>query len=112
MNYKLTINTIYYNNLLVKSGEDLIQEQFATQLINEFNQIFQIEKVNCWVKPYEILSTGNESGIIECLSNAISIDDLKRKIKNMSLRKFFLSYFGAADSKGRNSSYLKLILIK
>jgi len=69
-------------------------------LINEFYQIFQIEKVNCWVNPYEILSTGNESGIIECVSNAISIDDLKRKIKNMSLREFFINYFGSPDSKG------------
>lgn len=78
----------------------MIQEQFATQLINEFYQIFQIEKVNCWVNPYEILSTGNESGIIECVSNAISIDDLKKKIKNMTLREFFVKYFGAPDSKG------------
>lgn len=78
----------------------MIQEQFATQLINEFYQIFQLEKVNCWVYPYEILSTGNESGIIEVVNNAISIDDLKKKIKNKSLREFFLNYFGPADSKG------------
>ena len=27
----------------------MIQEQFATQLINEFYQIFRIENVECWV---------------------------------------------------------------
>jgi phosphatidylinositol kinase/protein kinase (PI-3 family) len=81
-------------------------------LINEFNQIFQIEKVNCWVNPYEILSTGNESGIIECVSNAISIDDLKRKIKNMTLRDFFIKYFGPQDSKGNKSTNLYIIFSK
>jgi hypothetical protein len=52
------------------------------------------------VNPYEILSTGNESGIIECVSNTISIDDLKKKIKNMTFREFFVKYFGPPDSKG------------
>lgn len=77
----------------------MIQEQFATQLINEFHQIFQMEKVECWVYPYEILSTGKESGLIECVPNAISIDELKKKIGNMSLRDFFLRFFGNKDSK-------------
>ena len=54
------------------------------------------------MNPYEILSTGNESGIIECVGNAISIDDLKKKIKNMTLREFFLKHFGPQDSKGIN----------
>jgi hypothetical protein len=85
--------------MIVKSGEDLRQEQFATQLINEFHQIFQMEKVGCWVNTYEILATGNNVGIIECVPNAISIDQLKRKVKNCSLRIFFENYFGPTDSK-------------
>jgi len=82
----------------------MIQEQFATQLINEFHQIFQIENVNCWVNPYEILSIGKESGLIECVPNAISIDELKKRIGNMSLRDFFINHFGNnnIDSKGIN----------
>jgi phosphatidylinositol kinase/protein kinase (PI-3 family) len=77
----------------------MIQEQFATQLINEFYQIFRIENVDCWVNPYEILSAGKESGLIECVPNAISIDELKKKIGNMSLRNFFLKYFCSIESK-------------
>jgi hypothetical protein len=87
--------------MIVKSGEDLRQEQFATQLINEFHQIFQMEKVGCWVNTYEILATGNNVGIIECVPNAISIDQLKRKVKNCSLRVFFENYFGPLDSKSK-----------
>lgn len=81
--------------VIVKSGEDLRQEQFATQLINEFNQIFHLENVDLWLKPYEILSTGSNCGLIECVPNAVSLDYLKRKAKNFStLRQFFEQYFG------------------
>lgn len=92
-------NTWQLFKMIVKSGEDLRQEQFATQLINEFQQIFQMEKVGCWVNTYEILATGNNVGIIEVVPNAISIDQLKKKIKNNSLRTFFENYFGPTDSK-------------
>ena len=81
--------------VIVKSGDDLRQEQFATQLINEFNQIFHLENVKIWLNPYEILSTGHNVGIIECVPNAISLDYLKRKAKNFStLSQFFQQYFG------------------
>lgn len=98
-------NTWTLFKMIIKSGEDLRQEQFATQLINEFHQIFQIEKVNCWVNTYEIIATGNNVGIIECVPNAISIDQLKKKIKNNSLRQFYENYFGPVNS--RSNSFKK-----
>jgi hypothetical protein len=52
--------------------------------INEFYQIFQIENVGCWVNTYEIIATGNNVGIIECVPDAISIDQLKKKVFGMS----------------------------
>jgi len=84
--------------VIVKSGEDLRQEQFATQLISEFYQIFQLEKIDVWLKPYEILSTGHNVGIIECVPNSVSLDYLKRKAK-CSLRQFYENYFGGPKSE-------------
>jgi hypothetical protein len=93
------LDTYKLFKIIVKSGEDLRQEQFATQLINEFYQIFKLEKVDCWVNPYEILATGNNVGIIEVVPNAISIDQLKRKSKNItSLKNFFECYFSPVNS--------------
>lgn len=83
--------------IIVKSGEDLRQEQFASQLINEFYQIFKMEKVDVWLNPYEILSTGCNVGIIECVPDAVSLDYLKRKTTS-SLRQFYLSYFDGPKS--------------
>jgi phosphatidylinositol 4-kinase len=42
----------------VKTGDNLLQEQFALQLINQFYQIFEFEKTNLKVTPYEVLSLG------------------------------------------------------
>ena len=80
---------------IIKSGEDLRQEQFSSQIINEFAQIFKIEKVDCYLYPYEIISTGYNSGIVEVIQNAISIDELKQKCayKNYTLKDFYENYF-------------------
>lgn len=87
---------------IVKSGEDLRQEQFATQLINEFNQIFRLENVDMWLKPYEILSTGHNVGVIECVPNAVSLDYLKRKAKGFTtLRRYFEQYFGDTNKESK-----------
>ena len=88
--------------VLIKSGEDLRQEQFASQLINEFAQIFKIENVDCYLYPYEIISTGNNAGIIEVCPNSISLDELKHKISfdpNNSLKVFYENYFGKGSKK-------------
>ena len=88
--------------VLIKSGEDLRQEQFASQLINEFAQIFKIEEVDCYLYPYEIISTGNNAGIIEVCPNSISLDELKHKTSfdpNNSLKTFYENYFGKGTKK-------------
>jgi phosphatidylinositol 4-kinase len=93
------LNTFKLMKIIVKSGEDLRQEQFATQLINEFYQIFKLEKVDCWVNTYEILATGNNVGIIEVVPNSISLDQLKRKTKHItSLKKFYDVCFSPINS--------------
>ena len=86
---------------IFKTHEDLRQEQFATQLINEFNQIFKIEKVNCWLNTYEIISTGNDAGLVEMVNNSLSLDQLKQKLNNISLRDFYVNYWG----KGHTQSH-------
>ena len=79
---------------IIKTHEDLRQEQFATQLINEFYQIFQLEKTDIWLNTYEIISTGNDSGLVEMVNDSLSLDQLKHKIDHISLSDFFIHYFG------------------
>jgi phosphatidylinositol kinase/protein kinase (PI-3 family) len=60
-----------------------------------------MEKVECWLNPYEILSTGNGVGVIECVPNTLSIDQLKKKITNGTTRQFFEGYFGPTNSDSK-----------
>ena len=82
---------------IFKTHEDLRQEQFATQLINEFYQIFKLENTGCWLNTYEIISTGNDAGLVEMVNDSVSLDQLKQKIHQASLHDFYLYNFGNGD---------------
>lgn len=95
--------------IIVKKGCDLRQEQFAMQLISQFDQIFKAAKLNIWLSPYEIVCTGPNCGLIECVSNAISIDSLKKKLLKQQIRdlnEFFLLYY--PNDKGKKLSKIKI----
>ena len=91
---------------IIKTNEDLRQEQFATQLINEFYQIFKQEKVNCWLNTYEIISTGNDSGLVEMVNDSVSLDQLKQETQNLPLKDFYEYFF---NKKSKPDNYKKAI---
>ena len=86
---------------IFKTHEDLRQEQFATQLINEFYQIFKLENTGCWLNTYEIISTGNDAGLVEMVNDSVSLDQLKQKTQQAPLRDFYLYSYG----NGNPNSY-------
>ena len=88
------LNTHKIFRCIIKTHEDLRQEQFATQLINEFYQIYQLEHTGLWLNTYEIISTGNDSGLVEMVNDSLSLDALKQKLDHISLFDFYLNYFG------------------
>ncbi len=101
------LNTHKIFRCIIKTHEDLRQEQFATQLINEFYQIYQLEKTGLWLNTYEIISTGNDSGLVEMVNDSLSLDALKQKMDHISLSDFYLHYFGNGNP---NSNSYKLAM--
>lgn len=88
--------------LIVKSNDDVRQEQFAMQLISQMDQIFKIKKLNLWLRTYEILATGPRCGLIEAVSDALSIDSIKKKIgDNSKLIDYYYMQFGDRKSKSK-----------
>ena len=83
---------------IIKAGEDLKQEQFATQLIGVFREIFSQNNVDCWLSSYEVISTGQDCGLVEMISNSLSMDQIKQKT-GLSLKQFYIQYFGAEKKK-------------
>lgn len=65
-------------SVIVKTGGDLRQEQLAVQLIREFQGIWAEEKCSCWVKYFRIVITGSSSGLVETITDAVSIHSIKK----------------------------------
>jgi len=49
---------------IIKSGDDLKQEQFASQMISKFKEIFDAHGLKIWLKPFNIIATCSDGGLI------------------------------------------------
>jgi len=72
-------------HMIVKGGADIKEEQFAVQLIYQFDQIFKREKLKLLLRPYEIISLNHEFGLVEMVKDAITIDKLKRQLREYGI---------------------------
>ncbi|GAA5856018.1 hypothetical protein JCM8547_002943 [Rhodosporidiobolus lusitaniae] len=63
---------------IVKTGADLRQEQLAVQLISEFGRIWKEEDCPAWVCYFRILVTSENSGLVETITDAVSVHSIKK----------------------------------
>jgi hypothetical protein len=81
--------------VIVKSDDDLRQEQLALQLIHQFAKVFEEFKVPVFIRPYDVIAISATSGLVEAISDTISIDSLKRNDREFTtLLDFFTRHFG------------------
>ncbi|KAF7880017.1 uncharacterized protein EAF02_007654 [Botrytis sinoallii] len=98
-------------SVIVKTGADLRQEAFACQLIQCCDKIWQDAGTPVWVKRMRILVTGESSGLIETITNGVSLHSLKRSLtlatiesgqnprrRIATLKDHFVKTFGPPDS--------------
>jgi len=71
------------------------------QLISQCDQIFRKAKLPLWLKPYEIIATGPRSGLIEVVSDALSVSSIKEKTDgaNATIADYFRAQYGKPSSK-------------
>jgi hypothetical protein len=99
-------------SVIVKTGADLRQEAFACQLIEVCSKIWEEAKVPVWTKRMRILVTGESCGLIETITNGVSLHSLKRSLTLASiaagtnprkriatLKDHWLKTFGEPDSE-------------
>ncbi|KAF2763341.1 hypothetical protein EJ05DRAFT_516837 [Pseudovirgaria hyperparasitica] len=72
-------------SVIVKTGADLRQEAFACQLIQVCSRIWIESAIPVWVKRMRILVTGESSGLIETITNGVSLHSLKRSLTLASI---------------------------
>ncbi len=99
-------------SVIVKTGADLRQEAFACQLIDICTKIWEETNVPVWTKRMRILVTGESCGLIETITNGVSLHSLKRSLTLASiaagtnprkrfatLKDHWLKTFGEPDSE-------------
>jgi len=85
--------------ILIKTNDDLRQEQLASQLIQQMATIVAKARVPIWMYPYQILALTDSAGIIEAIPDTISLDSLKKNDKTFTtLPEFFKTHFGPVQS--------------
>ena len=87
---------------LAKSNDDLRQEVFIMQMIHYYKSVFAQAKLPLWLKTYRILSTSSSTGLLEFLTDATSLDGLKKSDGypvEGGLRKYFEKVYGGPKSK-------------
>lgn len=72
-------------SVIVKTGSDLRQEAFACQLIRVCHKIWVDAGVNVWVKLMRILVTGEASGLVETITNGVSLHSIRRSLTLASI---------------------------
>lgn len=85
---------------IVKSGDDLRQEKLAVQLIDQIYSIFLEFKLPLFIHPYKVLATSSEDGMIETVTNAMTLDSIKQIMgPNATLLEYFRLMYGSEGSR-------------
>ncbi|KAL7556800.1 hypothetical protein ACA910_005237 [Epithemia clementina (nom. ined.)] len=85
-------------SFIMKAGEDIRKEALVMQIIAKMRAWFDDEiepALRPIMRPYTIMSVGGDAGLVECLSDAKSVDEVKKKTDNFeSLRDYFIRAYG------------------
>ncbi|KAI6715924.1 phosphatidylinositol 3 [Diplocarpon mali] len=106
-------------SVIVKTGDDLRQEAFACQLIQVCDKIWKEAETPVWVKRMRILVTGESSGLVETITNGVSLHSLKRSLtlatieagqnprrRIATLKDHFVKTFGAPETEAYQAAQI------
>eukprot|EP00127_Corallochytrium_limacisporum_P005427 Clim_evm39s204 gene=Clim_evmTU39s204 len=85
-------------SMIVKTGDDLRQEQFASQLIQQLANIWHEEDVKLWLNTYRVLSVSKDAGLIETVVDSMSLHSLKTQT-GKTLLEWFCQEFGETNTE-------------
>ena len=92
-------------SFIMKAGEDIRREALVMQVISKMKQWFEQdipEQNRPYLKPYTILCVGGDAGLLECIRDAKSVDEVKKRADGFTtLRDYFERAYGPPMKRGR-----------
>lgn len=96
-------------SFIIKAGEDIRKEALVMQIMSKLWTWFQDEiptHSRPFLRPYTIMCVGGDAGIVECLPDVRSVNDVKKSTDGfVSLRNFFERAFGPPVQTPYTSDY-------
>jgi len=91
--------------VIIKANDDLRQEMFASQLVKQIAMILEAAEIPVYIRPYDIIATSHNAGIIEAIPDTVSLDALKKNdLAFTTLLNFFERHFGWEGSPRFNEA--------
>ncbi|CAC9508760.1 putative phosphatidylinositol 4-kinase alpha [Leishmania infantum JPCM5] len=84
---------------IFKMGDDCRQDQISLQLIGLIQRILNSVGVPSFLYPYRVITTGQSSGIIECVPRSRSRNEIGKLVES-NVAEFFVQTFGHPESAG------------
>jgi phosphatidylinositol 4-kinase A len=96
-------------SFIMKAGEDIRREAFVMQIISKLQSWFRDEIPEAdrpFMRPYTIMCVGGDAGLLECLSDAKSVDEVKKRTDGFtSLRDYFERAYGPPRYRRRLDTF-------
>ncbi|KAL1244187.1 Phosphatidylinositol 4-kinase alpha [Trichinella spiralis] len=89
---------IFWQAAIFKVGDDVRQDMLALQLMELCLHVFKSVGLNVYLYPYRVVATAPGCGVIQCVPNSKSRDQLGRQT-DFGLYEYFLTKFGDETSE-------------
>ncbi|KAL5966648.1 putative phosphatidylinositol 4-kinase alpha-like protein P2 [Taenia solium] len=86
-------SSTYWQACIFKVGDDVRQDILALQVIRIFQNVFNQYGLELFLYPYHVVATGPGSGVIECVPDSKSRDQIGRQTDS-GMYDYFQSIFG------------------
>eukprot|EP00731_Ephydatia_muelleri_P032328 Em0023g835a len=85
-----------WQGCIFKVGDDVRQDMLALQIIQLFKDVFHGVGLDLYLAPYRVVATASGCGVIECVPDSKSRDQIGKETQ-VSLKEYFNTLYGDED---------------